>query len=124
MPQYTLATVALAAALLAGCSGSTPTSTAKAPTAKTPTPAAKSDIVTDVKPTPAQLAAYPLKTCPVSDEKLGEHGDPYVITYKGQLVQFCCDSCLDDFKKDPAKYMAMLQKSPAAAPSAPAATAK
>lgn len=51
----------------------------------------------DVKP-------YPLKTCVVSDEKLGEHGKPYVFTHEGQEVKLCCKDCLKDFKKDPAKY--------------------
>jgi hypothetical protein len=47
---------------------------------------------------------YPLKTCVVSDEKLGEHGKPYVFTHEGQEVKLCCKDCLKDFKKDPAKY--------------------
>ena len=48
---------------------------------------------------------YPLKTCVVSDEKLGEMGKPYVFTHEGQEIQLCCKSCLKDFKKDPAKYL-------------------
>jgi hypothetical protein len=48
---------------------------------------------------------YPLKTCVVSGEKLGEMGDPYVFTHDGKEVRLCCKSCLKDFKKDPAKYM-------------------
>jgi YHS domain-containing protein len=49
---------------------------------------------------------YPLKTCVVSDEKLGgEHGEPYVFTHEGQELKLCCKPCLKDFKKDPAKYM-------------------
>jgi len=47
---------------------------------------------------------YPLKTCVVSDEKLGEHGKPYVFTHEGQEVKLCCKDCLKDFKKDTAKY--------------------
>src|SRR3954468_3676613 len=52
-------------------------------------------------------AAKPDKmaTCPVSDEKLGEMGKPYVFTYKGQEVKLCCASCKKDFDKDPAKYI-------------------
>jgi len=49
---------------------------------------------------------YPLKTCIVSDEKLGgDMGEPYVFTYNGQQIKLCCKSCLKDFKKDPAKYL-------------------
>ena len=48
---------------------------------------------------------YPLKTCVVSDEKLGEMGEPYSFTQGGQEIKLCCKSCLKDFKKDPAKYL-------------------
>ena len=41
--------------------------------------------------------------CPLMD---GEDIDPKVTTaYKGKTVAFCCESCIDDFKKDPEKYM-------------------
>ena len=52
---------------------------------------------------------YPLKTCAVSDEKLGEHGKPYVFTHEGQEVKLCCKDCLKDFKKEPAKYTKKIQ---------------
>lgn len=48
---------------------------------------------------------YPLKTCVVSDEKLGEMGTPYVFTHEGREVKLCCKSCVKDFNKEPAKYM-------------------
>ena len=54
---------------------------------------------------------YPLNTCVVSDEKIG--GDPnmkpYVFTHEGREVKLCCKSCLKDFKKDTAKYMAKIE---------------
>ncbi len=53
---------------------------------------------------------YPLKTCVVSDEKLGEMGKPYVFKHEGREVQLCCESCKKDFKKDPAKYMKKLDE--------------
>ena len=53
----------------------------------------------------AKAKPYPLTTCVVSDEKLGEMGDPYVFVHEGQELKLCCKSCLKDFKKDPAKYM-------------------
>ncbi len=52
--------------------------------------------------------AYPLTTCVVSGEKLGEMGKPYTFTHEGQEIQLCCKSCLKDFKKDPAKYVKKL----------------
>ncbi|MDB6039951.1 MAG: hypothetical protein JWM99_3792 [Verrucomicrobiales bacterium] len=53
--------------------------------------------------------AYPLKTCVVSDEKLGgDMGEPYVFSHKGQEIKLCCKSCKKDFDKDPAKYLKKL----------------
>lgn len=51
---------------------------------------------------------YPLTTCLVSDEKLGEMGKPVLINHQGQEVGFCCKSCIGNFEKDPAKYLAKL----------------
>jgi hypothetical protein len=48
---------------------------------------------------------YPLDTCIVSDEKLGEMGKPYVFTHEGQEIKLCCKACLKDFNKAPAKYV-------------------
>ena len=56
---------------------------------------------------------YPLKTCPVSDEKLGEHGKPIKVTHEGTDVYLCCKDCQGDFKKDPAKYVKMVKDAPA-----------
>jgi hypothetical protein len=53
---------------------------------------------------------YPLKTCVVSDSKLGEMGDPYVFTYKGREVKLCCKGCLTSFEKDPAKYVKKIEE--------------
>ena len=52
---------------------------------------------------------YTLQTCPVSDEKLGEMGKPYVFVQDGREVKLCCKSCQKDFKKDPAKYMKKIE---------------
>ena len=49
---------------------------------------------------------YPLDTCLISGNKLGAHGEPYVLVRDGQEVKLCCEPCLDDFNKDPAKYLA------------------
>ena len=57
-------------------------------------------------------SSYPLTTCVVSGEKLGEMGKPVVINYQGIEVRFCCDMCGDSFKKDPAKYLAKLPSTP------------
>jgi len=52
---------------------------------------------------------YPLETCIVSGEKLGSMGDPAVIDHEGQQVKFCCEPCIDDFKKEPDKFLAKLK---------------
>lgn len=54
-------------------------------------------------------ADYPLKTCPVSGEKLGEMGKPVKVTHEGTDVYLCCKNCLKDFNKEPAKYTAKVK---------------
>src|SRR4051794_39582510 len=58
----------------------------------------------------AKAKPYPLKTCVVSDEKLGgDMGDPYVFTYQGREVKLCCKGCLKDFNAEPAKYVKKIE---------------
>jgi len=54
---------------------------------------------------------YTLKKCVVSDEELEEKGDmkPYVFTHEGREIKLCCESCLKDFKKHPAKYVKKIE---------------
>ncbi len=56
--------------------------------------------------------------CPVSGEKLGTMGKPFVLTYQGREIQLCCKACKPDFEADPAKYLAKLKK-PEAEPAPP-----
>ena len=58
----------------------------------------------------ASDASYPLKTCVVSGEKLGDHGSPYELTHDGVRVLLCCESCLADFKAAPAKFLAKIRE--------------
>ena len=59
---------------------------------------------------------YPLTKCPVSDEKLGEHGNPIKVNAPdGTDVYLCCKDCMKDFKKDPAKYSKMVEDAKSAA---------
>jgi YHS domain-containing protein len=60
---------------------------------------------TNTSGTDKKLIADKMTTCPVSGDKLGEMGKPYVLEYKGQEVKLCCKSCKKDFDKDPAKYI-------------------
>jgi hypothetical protein len=56
----------------------------------------------------AVAGTYPLTTCVVSGEKLGEMGAPYVFQSGDTEIQLCCDRCKAKFDKDPAKYLAKL----------------
>lgn len=59
---------------------------------------------------------YPLETCIVSGEKLGEGSmKPFVFTHEGQEVKLCCKSCQKKFNADPAKYMKKIQEAQAKA---------
>lgn len=60
-----------------------------------------------------QMKTYPLDTCVVMDtEALGSEdmGDPVNLVYKNRLVRFCCKGCVRKFKKDPAAYLAKIDK--------------
>ena len=44
------------------------------------------------------------KFCAVEQEnKIDPKGGTYV--YKDKVIGFCCPDCIDEFKKDPEKYM-------------------
>jgi YHS domain-containing protein len=51
-----------------------------------------------------------LTTCPVSGDKLGDMGKPYVFVYQGQEVKLCCSSCKKTFDRDPAKYIKKIRE--------------
>jgi YHS domain-containing protein len=55
-----------------------------------------------------KLKPYPLVTCLVSGEKLGEMGKPHVVSHNGQEIKFCCKDCVKSFNKDPEKYLKKL----------------
>jgi hypothetical protein len=72
--------------------------------------AAQADTATTNSPA-AKPIPYPLKTCPVSDEKLGgDMGAPYVFVYQGQEIKLCCSGCKKDFLKEPAKYLKKIKE--------------
>jgi hypothetical protein len=57
-----------------------------------------------------KVKPYILKTCVVSDEKLGEMGKPVVFVHEGREIKFCCKDCVKDFKKNPAKYVKKIEE--------------
>jgi YHS domain-containing protein len=58
---------------------------------------------------------YPLKTCIISGDKLGEMGKPFVYVHEGREIKFCCKGCLKDFQKEPAKYVKKIDEEAAKA---------
>jgi len=64
-------------------------------------------------------ALVPQTTCPVVGDKVNK--DLYA-DYQGKRVYFCCAGCVDEFKKDPAKYVKKLEDAGVTLEKAPAAT--
>lgn len=58
----------------------------------------------------AQGKDYPLTQCLVSKDKLGEMGKTDDVVIAGRLVRLCCGSCEDEVKKNPAKFVAMIDE--------------
>ena len=60
------------------------------------------------KPSTTQPSKPVNKFCAV--EGKGHDADPKITTsYKGKTIGFCCNDCVDEFKKDPEKYMKKLE---------------
>jgi YHS domain-containing protein len=70
-------------------------------------PAASAD---DANAVPYYAAPYPLTTCLVSGEPLGEMGDPITVDFRGQKIQLCCPHCEEALNKDPKKYIRALNE--------------
>ncbi len=49
------------------------------------------------------------KICPVSGEKIDDKMKT-TYEYEGKIYNFCCASCVDDFKKDPQKYIKKVEQ--------------
>lgn len=50
-----------------------------------------------------QADSYPMETCLISGDALGDNPTEYV--YENRLVRLCCDICIETFLKDPAKHL-------------------
>lgn len=66
---------------------------------------------TEPATTPATQAAANGATnqfCAIEkDNKIDPKGKTY--TYNGKIIGFCCPDCIDEFKKNPEKYVATLK---------------
>jgi hypothetical protein len=69
----------------------------------------KTAILAKVDAAARKVKPYKAETCLVSDEKLGEMGEPYVLIRKGQEVKLCCKGCLKEFNKDQAAYLKKIE---------------
>jgi len=58
----------------------------------------------------AQRKDYPLETCVISGERLGEMGEPKEIVVGGRLVRLCCGGCMSKVMANPAKCLATIDK--------------
>jgi len=58
----------------------------------------------------SKVKPYTIKKCVVSDEELGSMGDTISFAYKGQEIKVCCKPCIKKFKKDPKKYLKLLEQ--------------
>jgi YHS domain-containing protein len=49
------------------------------------------------------------KICPVSGEKINDKTKA-TYEYEGKIYNFCCPACIDEFKKDPDKYIKKVEE--------------
>jgi YHS domain-containing protein len=49
------------------------------------------------------------KICPVTGEKINEKTKA-TYEYGGKIYNFCCTTCIDQFKKDPQKYIKNIEQ--------------
>ena len=48
------------------------------------------------------------KICPVMGEKIDEQSKE-TYEYQGKIYNFCCPMCIEQFKKDPEKYIKIIE---------------
>ncbi len=61
----------------------------------------------------SQDAFYPIDFCIVSGNDFEEVGStmvPFTYVHEGITIKFCCKPCLPKFKKDPKKYLVILEE--------------
>ncbi len=60
---------------------------------------------------PSESAAVNIgnKICPVSGDSINEETKA-TYEYKGKIYNFCCPACIDEFKKNPEKYIQKVEE--------------
>ncbi len=56
---------------------------------------------------PGIALAEPQTKCPVMSGKVDEK---FFADYKGKRIYFCCAGCIEEFNKDPEKYMKKMEE--------------
>jgi len=90
--------VAMSAAALAGCGDSD---------VIRPSIVAAPQIARETLHAPA--GGYPLSTCVVCGEKLGDAGNPFIFIHEGVEIRLCNPNCKKEFMADPEKYLGMIR---------------
>ncbi|MDP2912390.1 MAG: YHS domain-containing protein [Candidatus Omnitrophota bacterium] len=49
------------------------------------------------------------KVCPITGSKV-DMKNPVTYEHEGKVYNFCCPMCIDEFKKDPKKYIEKIAK--------------
>lgn len=47
--------------------------------------------------------------CPVSGDKIDDQAK-LTYEYKGKIYAFCCEGCIEEFKKDPERYIERMER--------------
>jgi YHS domain-containing protein len=67
----------------------------------------------DHKAAPAQIESEAIdvgnKICPVMNARIKDKTRT-TYEYKGKVYSFCCQGCVDEFKKDPEKYIKKIEE--------------
>ena len=64
----------------------------------------------DTQALPKETVNVGNKICPVSGEKIGQSMEPTTYEYEGKIYNFCCAMCIDEFKKDPDRYIKKVEE--------------
>ncbi|MBI4972417.1 MAG: YHS domain-containing protein [Candidatus Omnitrophica bacterium] len=59
--------------------------------------------------TPQEAVNVGNKMCPVSGEKIDDKMKT-TYEYEGKIYNFCCPGCIDEFKKEPQKYITKIKE--------------
>ena len=81
-----------------------------APSAGTDESAPPTAVETEKVPAANEVDPYPLSNCIVSGESLADLGEPVVIDHEGREVRFCCNDCVDSFKRNPSRFLEKMSR--------------